>query len=104
MTALLRHLEAARQALLDGCAGACAEALAAFEAAFAAAPPDPAEALRCRDRLTALGRLTQAALTGVADARACIEGAIAGAARLDTYGRDGRREERRVLASRERRF
>lgn len=104
MSALLRHLEAAREALLDGRPTACAEALAAFEATFAAAPPEPAEATRCRARLAALGGLTQAALAGLADARACIEGAVAGAGRLDTYARDGRREERRVQPGREHRF
>lgn len=104
MTAILAHLDTARDALLDGHPAACAEALAAFEAAFTAAPPGPAEAEHCRDRLAALGRLTQAALAGLADARACIEGAAAAAARLDTYARDGRREERRVLPGREHRF
>lgn len=100
----LEHLEAARRALLNAEPKACAEALANFEAAFAAAPPGPTEAQACRDRLTALGRLTQAALAGIADARACIADAVAAAGRLDTYGPDGRREARRILSHPERRF
>lgn len=104
MTALLNHLDAARQALLDGRPDACAVALARFETAFSAAPPEAADAERCRARLSALGRMTQAALAGLADARACIEDAVASATRLDTYASDGRREERRVLPGREHRF
>ena len=104
MSALLAHLDTAQAALLDGRPQDCAAALAAFEAAFERTPPEPGLAERCRERLDGLGRLTRAALQGVADARACIDAAIAGAARLDTYDRDGRREERRVLSGREHRF
>ena len=104
MSALLQHLDRAHRALLDGQPQDCAAALADFEAAFEQAEPEPDVAQRCRQRLDGLGRLTKAALEGVADARACIDSAIAGAARLDTYDREGRREERRIHSGRERRY
>ena len=71
-----RHLAQARAALVEGRPGDCALALAAFEAAIERQPPSPETLARVRQDLGVLGRLTRAALDGVAEARAQLARAL----------------------------
>lgn|GEM_PF-6497055 len=98
------HLASARAALVEGRPGDCAEALAAFEAAIEQEGLPTEEAIRAQAELAALGRLTQAALEGVAEARAQIEGAVRAASRLSTYAADGQRQDRDLRQNAPRRY
>ena len=96
------HLADARKALVEGRPNDCAQALALFEAAVDTAEiPDVAH---LQSELAALGRLTQAALDGVADARDCLVRAVREAGRLSTYAADGQREDRDLRQSPPRRY